>query len=300
MLRMIDLLREKGSPNLNECIEEIFFRAMLIVGLIGCTLVVLLDLLVTKNLSYSIPANLATILVLIVSLYGIKRLKFHRAALYGLGLLNMIITVRGFVNPEFHHVTCILLITIGFMCALVSRGNMGKVMQWGILASFIAILFKDYKDVAIIILIRAALPFLVVYFIITILSGLLKERYSRNQNQLTELVVLLNQKNAKINEQHCRLQDSYKELSDLNSYLEVSIKQKINRIAEKNKQLADISYENSHSLRAPLARMLGLLHLIKIDPERKDFYLSKLDDQALEMDSRICMVSKSIERNMHE
>jgi signal transduction histidine kinase len=300
MRRMIDLLRKKGSPNLNECIEEIFFRAMLIVGLIGCTLVVLLDLMVTKNLSYSIPANLATILVLLVCLYGIERLKFHRAALYGLALLNIIITVRGFVNPEFHHVTCILLITIGFMCALVSQGSWGKAIQWGILVSFIAILFKDYKDVAMIVLIRAAIPYLVVYFIITILSGLLKERYARNQNRLTELVALLNQKNAKINEQHSRLQASYKELSDLNNYLEVSIKQKTNRIAEKNKQLADISYENSHSLRAPLARILGLLHLIKIDPERKDFYLSKLDDQALEMDSRICIVSKFIERNMNE
>lgn len=297
---MIDLLRKKGAPNLNECIEEIFFRAMLTVGLIGCTLVVLLDLLVTRNLSYIIPANLVMIFVLLVSLYTIKSLKFHGAALSGLVLLNIVIIVRGFIYPEFHHVTCILLITIGFMCALVSQGTTGKMMRWGILASFVVILFKDYKQVAMITLIRASVPYLVVYFIITILSGLLKERYARNQNRLTELVALLNQKNTKINEQHARLQASYKELSDLNNYQEVIIKQKTHRIAEKNKQLAELSYQNSHSLRAPLARMLGLLYLSKIDPERKEFYLSKLDEQALEMDRRICLVSESIERNMHE
>jgi signal transduction histidine kinase len=173
-------------------------------------------------------------------------------------------------------------------------------MQLAILISFIAFLFKDFKQVNVVILIRGALPYLVVYFIITILSGLLKERYGENQNRLTALVALLNQKNTKINEQHARLQASYKELSDLNNYQDVIIKQKTSRIAEKNKQLAELSYENSHSLRAPLARMLGLLHLIQIDPDRKDFYLSKLDDQALEMDHRLCMVSKSIERHMHE
>ena len=297
---MIDLLRKKRAPNLNECIEEIFFRAMLTVGLVGCTSVVLLDLLVTRNLLYIVPANLTMIAALIVSLYVIKSSKFHVAALCGLALLNMIITVRGFVYPEFHHVTCILLITIGFMCALVSKGSLGKIMQWGILVSFIAILFKDYKQVAMIILVRAAVPYLVIYFVITILSGLLKQRYTRNQNRLKELVTLLNQKNAKINEQHMRLQASYQDLSDLNNYQEVIIKQKTHRIAEKNKQLAQLSYENSHSLRAPLARMLGLLYLSKIDPERKDFYLSKLDEQALEMDRRICLVSESIERNMHE
>jgi signal transduction histidine kinase len=297
---MIDLLRKKKSPNLSECIEEIFFRAMLTVGLIGCTLVVLMDLIVTRNLSYIIPANLAMVVVLLVSLYAIRRLKFHKAALYGVALLNIIIIVRGFIYPEFHHVTCILLITVGFMCALVRQGRMGQVMQWGILVSFIAFLFRDSRQVAMVVLIRGAVPYLVVYFIITILSGLLKERYTWNQNRLTELVALLNQKNTKINEQHARLQASYKELSDLNNYQEVIIKQKTSRIAEKNKQLAQLSYENSHSLRAPLARMLGLLHLIQVDPERKDFYLSKLDDQALEMDHRIYMVSKSIERNLHE
>lgn len=297
---MIDLLRKTGSPKLNECIEEVFFRAMLTVGLIGCTLVVLLDLLVTQNLSYIIPANLAMILVLLIALYALRKMNFHKAALYGVASLNIVIIVRGFVYPEFYHVTCILLITIGFMCALVSQGSMGRVVQLAVLVSFIAFLFKDFKQEDVVVLIRAALPYLVVYFIITILSGMLKERYARNQIRLKELVTLLNQKNAKINDQYARLQNSYKELSDLNNYQDVIIKQKTNRIAEKNKQLAELSYENSHSLRAPLARMLGLLHLIQIDPDRKDFYLSKLDDQALEMDRRLCTVSKSIERNMVE
>jgi len=297
---MIAWLRKRKAPNLNECIEEVFFRAMLIVGLIGCTIVVLFDLLITNELTYIVPVNIMAIQVFLLSLYAITNLDFHRGAIFSLAMLDLVMTFRGFMYPEFRHVTCTVLITIGFMCALVGEGKVGLVLKWGILVSLVIILFQEYKSVTLISLVRQAIPYLIVYFIITISSGLLKERYARNQNRLTELITLLNQKNAKINEQHHQLQISYQELDDLNKNLGIIITQKTNRIMEKNKQLADLAFENAHCVRAPLARMLGLVHLIKMDPERKDFYISKLDEQLLEMDVRICMISKSLERNLHE
>ncbi len=296
----IDWLTKKNSANLHECIEEVFFRAMLIVGLIGCTVAVVFDLLLTKNLAYIVPANLLAVEVLLLALYAIRHVRFHQAALVSLALLNGVIALRGFAYPEFHHATCVLLITIGFMSSLVSRGILGKLVQWSIHVSFVASLVKEYKHVSLIVVFRQAIPYLVVYTVITILTSLLKERYARNQGRLTDLVAILNLKNVKIRDQHAKLQSSYQQLSELNKDLVAIIKKKTSRIAEKNKQLADIAYENSHSLRAPLARMLGLLHLIKVDPSQKEYYISKLDEQALEMDSRICMISRSIERNLHE
>lgn len=296
----IDWLTKKNSANLHECIEEVFFRAMLIVGLIGCTVAVVFDLLLTKNLAYIVPANLLAVEVLLLALYAIRHVRFHQAALVSLALLNGVIALRGFAYPEFHHATCVLLITIGFMSSLVSRGILGKLVQWSIHVSFVASLVKEYKHVSLIVVFRQAIPYLVVYTVITILTSLLKERYARNQGRLTDLVAILKLKNVKISDQHAKLQSSYQQLSELNKDLVAIIKKKTSRIAEKNKQLADIAYENSHSLRAPLARMLGLLHLIKVDPSQKEYYISKLDEQALEMDSRICMISRSIERNLHE
>ncbi len=296
----IDWLTKKNSANLHECIEEVFFRAMLIVGLIGCTVAVVFDLLLTKNLAYIVPANLLAVEVLLLALYAIRHVRFHQAALVSLALLNGVIALRGFAYPEFHHATCVLLITIGFMSSLVSRGILGKLVQWSIHVSFVASLVKEYKHVSLIVVFRQAIPYLVVYTVITILTSLLKERYARNQGRLTDLVAILNLKNVRIRDQHAKLQSSYQQLSELNKDLVAIIKKKTSRIAEKNKQLADIAYENSHSLRAPLARMLGLLHLIKVDPSQKEYYISKLDEQALEMDSRICMISRSIERNLHE
>jgi len=86
---MIDWLKKRNSPNLNECIEEVFFRAMLIVGLIGCTVAVLFDLLITRNLAYIVPANMIGIQILLLALYAIRKVKFHRAAVFGLAFLNV-------------------------------------------------------------------------------------------------------------------------------------------------------------------------------------------------------------------
>jgi signal transduction histidine kinase len=169
-----------------------------------------------------------------------------------------------------------------------------------IIISLFIVLFKDYKSVSYVILVRKAIPYVVIYFIVTICSGFLKERYERNQARLREFVALLHQKNQKINEQHALLQTNYRELSHLNENLESIIAEKTRRIAEKNKQLASIAYAHAHQVRGPLARILGLLNLITLDSDKKDFYVCKIGEQALEMDETLSSVTKSIEGNIHK
>lgn len=297
---MITRIGMNKQANQGEQIEKVFFRAILVIALITCAVSVVFDLIVTTNLTYIVPANILFILILLFGLVVFRKLKFHSVAFSSLIALDVIVFFRGIVYPEFYHITCAFLICIGFISALIGRGIAGKILQGGILTSFLAYLFKDLKLLPIAVIIRQALPYLMVYSIIAILTGLLKERYAKNRARLVTLVDELNEKNSTINEQHLKLQASYKELSDLNQNLALIIKQKTRSIAEKNKQLAHIAYENSHCIRAPLARLLGLLHLIEIDPLGKDYYISKLDDEAIEMDDRIRMLVRSIEKNLHE
>jgi signal transduction histidine kinase len=288
------------QTNLSEQIEEVFFRAILLIALITCAVSIVFDLLITTNLNYIVPVNILFILILLFGLFAFKRLRFHPLAFFSLTALDVIVFLRGIVYPEFYHITCAFLICIGFMSSLIGHGISGKILQGGVLTSFLAYLVSDFKQLPPTVLIRQALPYLMVYSAIAILTGLLKERYAKNRACLVKLVDVLKEKNSTINEQHLKLQASYKELSDLNQNLALIIKQKTNSIAEKNKQLAQIAYENSHCIRAPLARLLGLLHLIEIDPIGKDYYISKLDDEAIEMDERIRTLVRSIEKNLHE
>lgn len=70
------------------------------------------------------------------------------------------------------------------------------------------------------------------------------------------------------------------------------------RIERQNKRLLEIAWIQSHELRAPLANVLGLLELIKIDQssaEMREAYLHKLEAEALALDAIIHkVVAKSV------
>jgi hypothetical protein len=71
-------------------------------------------------------------------------------------------------------------------------------------------------------------------------------------------------------------------------------------ITEKNKHLAEIAYTNAHTIRGPLARILGLVNLAKLEPHKNSFYIAKIDEQAAEMDEKLMTVTKQIEMNIHK
>lgn len=70
------------------------------------------------------------------------------------------------------------------------------------------------------------------------------------------------------------------------------------RIKKQNEQLLEIAWIQSHELRAPLANVLGLLELLKIDKsseEQRNEYLHKLEAEAKDLDEIIHkVVSRSI------
>jgi signal transduction histidine kinase len=58
-------------------------------------------------------------------------------------------------------------------------------------------------------------------------------------------------------------------------------------IERQNKQLMEIAWIQSHELRAPLANILGLVQLLRIDGENKSYYemyLQKLQEASNELD----------------
>jgi hypothetical protein len=290
---MIHWLYNKKSYNPNECIEEVFFRTILIISVIGCFIALFLDFLLTNGFSYVLWLNLLLTQVIILMLYSIKKILFQYVAVAGLFAIDVIITYRGVMYPEFHHITYTLLITVGFVCSLITKGTSRKFLKLLVLLSLLLALFKGNPDGQFLFAVRQAVPYIIIYFIVTIASGILKDRYERNQGRLTELVELLNQKNSKINEQHTRLLKSYDQLSELNGRLERKVK-------NRTFQLEEVAFANSHAVRGSLARILGLLHLIHLDPLGKDHYLKMIYVEAEAMDDVIHIVGRAIERNIAE
>lgn len=66
-----------------------------------------------------------------------------------------------------------------------------------------------------------------------------------------------------------------------------------------HKQILDYSFVNAHTVRGPLARILGLISIIKKAPETlfKDNLLDKLENAAAELDQVIRNLTKTLEEN---
>jgi signal transduction histidine kinase len=288
------------SFKLHECVEQSFFKSILVIGLAGGSVAILMDMLVLKRFDTNFQIQLLIAQVLLVALYGINRIDFSRITTGGILMLAALFTYRGLVTTDFTETTYTLLITIGFISALVSRRRASIFLRTIILVCLLVLLFKDYQTVSFALLLRRAIPYLIVFSIVTVCSGILKARYESNQARLREMVDLLNRKNKKIKDQHVMLKKNYRELAELNGNLEHIIGQKTEKIKEKNKQLADIAYENAHTIRGPLARILGLIHLMNIEPENSELYLCMIRDEANAMDGILLKVTKKIEMNIHK
>ena len=290
---MIHWFYNKKSCDLKESIEEVFFRTILIVSVAGCSVALFLDFILANEFNYILWVNLLVTQVIILMLYSIKKIPFQHLTVAGLFAIDLIITYRGAMYPEFYHVTCALIVTIGFICSLITKGKSRKFLKLLVLGSLLLILFRGHQEVQTLVTVRQAVPYIIIYLIVTIASGVLKDRYEINQVRLTELIELLNQKNKEIIEQHTRLLKSYDQLSELNGMLQSKIK-------DKTFQLEEVAFTNSHTVRGALARILGLLHLIQLDPLGKDHYLKMVYVEAEGMDDVIHLVGRALEKNIAE
>lgn len=78
----------------------------------------------------------------------------------------------------------------------------------------------------------------------------------RNQN------LEIKKQRLEIQEQSEELRVLNESLMDMNANLEQKVTQRTKEIESKNKKLAEYSFTNAHELRAPVARILGLIHLL--------------------------------------
>lgn len=82
----------------------------------------------------------------------------------------------------------------------------------------------------------------------------------------------------------------------INENLERLVQERTDKVIAQNQKLIDYAFRNSHNVRGPLARILGLVNLITI--ENKDTntdYVSRLSESAEELDASIKTMSKLLE-----
>jgi signal transduction histidine kinase len=287
---------KNGTQNNISNIEEIFFRTMLIISLIGSCVTLLFDIVFETQIDgATLLMNSVFIFVTVLTLFFLSQLPFRYVAILNIIMVNFVVTYRGLFAEGNLQITATLLITLAFIASLITRGVGRDVLKIMIAVSMLLVLSKDYREVESLVLVRQAIPYIVIFLIVTVSSTILKNSYENNQHQLSTLVTLLDQKRSTIEIQHDRLLRSYERLARLNKNLTQVVEEKTKNLEEKNQQLSDIAFTSTHNMRAPLARIIGLLQLIALDPQHTGTYLIRIDNEANEMDETVQGVVNSIE-----
>lgn len=122
-----------------------------------------------------------------------------------------------------------------------------------------------------------------------VLAGLLLLAVNSNR-KVRQLVELLRKQNHAIVAQK-------EEIQLLNTNLEAIVEERTSKLEERTRQILDYASYNSHIIRGPLARIMGLSYLMRHSTNEQDtrFYLLKMEESAHEMDHAIKIVSRKLE-----
>lgn len=102
-------------------------------------------------------------------------------------------------------------------------------------------------------------------------------------------------------EYEAKIREHKKEISRVNFDLEERIKERTSELEIQNHQLAEYAFINSHLLRGPLCRLLGLINLIdhtEIQSKEKDL-ISHLKLSGEELDEVVKKINSAIEKGGH-
>lgn len=132
------------------------------------------------------------------------------------------------------------------------------------------------------------------------------EENQKNQQEINDqLEKKVKLRTKEISKQKEEIQEKAKELEKvneevrlMNENLEREVFRRTEHIKLQNKKLIDYAFRNAHHIRGPLARILGLMYLIKKDrnnSELQKFYIERLEVSAKELDTSIKKSSKLLE-----
>jgi hypothetical protein len=71
------------------------------------------------------------------------------------------------------------------------------------------------------------------------------------------------------------------------------------KVHAQNEMLLKYTYTNAHYLRGPVARLLGLINIQKLEPNPDyNFFFTRVQDQSLEIDEVVKQINSELEEGV--
>ncbi|MEQ8478185.1 triple tyrosine motif-containing protein [Fulvivirga sp.] len=145
---------------------------------------------------------------------------------------------------------------------------------------------------------KAWFLFAAIFFTLLLLYIIYRIRFYvilQNQKALQEEVAIRTMKiqtmNKEIQTQNEELKMQSEEIITTNERLESTVQERTRQLREQNEKLSEYAFINSHQLRAPICRIIGLLSLLKLEDKKEyETILQLLHETGIELDE----ISKNI------
>jgi len=269
--------------------EHRFYELFQYILITSTVLLATFDFVVQPDNSLIVINDVISIVIVFLSFTLYKRSFFQASVvLLTLGFLVIVVARSWVMSGYFGAVNLSILILIGFVYSLLLTKRLQGVMH-GITAvgmlSILTLRVIEHPD-TVTQSIREAIPYIFMYLLISIPTARLKNLYVANQTELEAANRELVKLNAEVDAQNEELRQNHESLSHINNHLEGIVEAKTHLVKLKNEKLLQLAFTNSHKVRAPLVRILGLIDLSTVEANPNlEFLFAKIKEQALEMDS---------------
>lgn len=138
-------------------------------------------------------------------------------------------------------------------------------------------------------------------FVVSILAYSYYKALVENRKTKEDLLFLnlqIQKQKEELSEQAKNLANANSEITSMNINLERLVEEKTLRILQQRERLMKYAFQNAHSVRGPLARLMGLVGLLKlkeIESAEIPFILKEIEKSSDELDSVIKEINTSLE-----
>ncbi len=287
-----------------------YLMALSIIFIVFFFLDLLVDLITPLWISAIIPFFF--IIPLILSRYGVKTDFLITFNVSGLLLVFQLLFI---LNPKHYYVLIYWFGLIPLLIVSMVKPKAAKI--WGLIflgffivnGIYVFLLFPSYQYMLFPKKYLAAgfvfwmIAFSLVFIINRIQDKNKKILLFRNE-ELTNLKQQIENKNNELEFQNKQINTINEKLKNLNDNLENSIKNRTKDLEQRNVQLTEYAFINSHLLRAPVARVIGLIDVFsksKSDSIKNEI-LGHLKQASVELDEIVSQINKVLdeERDHHK
>jgi signal transduction histidine kinase len=285
-----------------ESIERFFLVNLLRMSLTGVSLVLFTDVLFAQD-QLSITVDTIIVVACIIAFLAMRW--NYTASVLIITLTTLTAMCYMWVQGINVTTSVAVILLLGFAYSVLLKGTMMWFMHGLTGCSIVCVLIgmrqliegpdrPEWSE-----LLTMGMTYGILYLIISYSTGILKDRYDQNNHALLTANDQLWSKAREIEAKNRELLDSHEDINKLNKNLEQLVMERTAKVHAQNEMLLKYTYTNAHYLRGPVARLLGLINIQKLEPNPDyNFFFTRVQDQALEIDDVVKQINAELEEGV--